>query len=290
LHGWHHGYWNNWGSWPGIWGTGGGLGWGANNYSYNNPFWNDSYAGAVNYAQPIRTRFTPLPTTGAQLNARPGYGEGSSVAQGGAPSPEDGEAANDSDESPDEATDNGDTADDSEPNDADANEENAEPTAEQKQAIADLDSAREAFRSGDYAGARKLAEKAISLWPEDVIAHEFRALTLFADGKYREAAAGTYAVLAGGPGWDEQTLQEFYPDRQVYAKQLAELKHFAKQHPEAADAAFLLAYHEMVAGRLDEARAQLEHVARLHPNDQLTAELLKALRTPATASIKTATK
>ena len=36
--------------------------------------------------------------------------------------------------------------------------------------------------------------------------HEFRGLTLFALGRYKEAAAADYAVLSAGPGWDWTTL------------------------------------------------------------------------------------
>ena len=120
----------------------------------------------------------------------------------------------------------------------------------------------EAFRAGNYAEAQKLAEAAIKLWPEDVIAHEFRALTLFAQQKYRESAASIYAVLAGGPGWNEQTLMSFYPDRKQYEEQLAALERFVRHDPKAADAEFLLAYHQLTAGHRNAARAELERVAQ----------------------------
>ncbi|HEX3870408.1 MAG TPA: hypothetical protein VHV77_08230, partial [Pirellulales bacterium] len=147
----------------------------------------------------------------------------------------------------------------------------------EEKAIAQLEAGREAFHAGNYAEAQKLAEQAIATFPEDVNAHQFRNLALFAQKKYRESAAGTYAVLAGGPGWNDKTLMSFYPDRKTYDAQLADLKHYAKQDPKSADGQFLLAYHDLVGGHRDAARAELEHVAKLEPKDQLTSELIKAL-------------
>src|SRR5262249_43591290 len=65
-----------------------------------------------------------------------------------------------------------------------------------------FDDARAAFKQGDYTKAQELADKAIALLPSDATLHEFRALALFAQTKYKEAAAGLYAVLAAGPGWN----------------------------------------------------------------------------------------
>ncbi len=156
----------------------------------------------------------------------------------------------------------------------------AQPTTQQQQALADMDTAREAFKQGDYAQAEQLANKAVALLPDDTAVHEFRALTLFAQQKYRDAAAGIYAVLSAGPGWDEQTLKSLYADPKTYAGQLASLENYAKDNPKAADALFLLAYHQLTAGQLDVARGELERVAQLEPKDQVAAELVQALSVP----------
>ena len=78
-------------------------------------------------------------------------------------------------------------------------------TAEQ-QATPLFDAARTAFMQGDYATALAQVDQAIAQVPNDTVLHEFRGLTLFALGRYKEAAAADYAVLSAGPGWDWTTL------------------------------------------------------------------------------------
>jgi tetratricopeptide (TPR) repeat protein len=164
-----------------------------------------------------------------------------------------------------------------------ANNQASPPTAEQQQALAAMDSARAAFKRGDYAAAQKQAEQAISLMPDDPALHEFRALTLFAQRKYKEAAAGIYAVLATGPGWDEQTVRSLYGDPNAYTSQVKALQDYVQQNPKAADALFLLAYHQLTAGKRDLARQELDRVVELQPDDQLAAQLAKALAMPSAA-------
>src|SRR5262249_57315751 len=106
-----------------------------------------------------------------------------------------------------------------------------------------FDQAREAFKAGDYAQALKKVDEALQKLPKDAALHEFRALVLFAQGQYQQAAATIYSVLAVGPGWDWTTLSSMYSNVDVYAKQLRALEAYRKQNPGAADAAFLLAYH-----------------------------------------------
>jgi tetratricopeptide (TPR) repeat protein len=140
-----------------------------------------------------------------------------------------------------------------------------------------FDAAREAFKGGDYARAEELADKAIKLLPSDATLHEFRALTLFAQKKYKEAAAGLYAVLAAGPGWNWETMVKLYPDADTYTKQLRALETYTKDHPEEAYAHFLEAYHYLVLGSKDAAVKQLKEVVKLQPKDKLSAALVQAL-------------
>src|SRR5262249_53159739 len=69
------------------------------------------------------------------------------------------------------------------------------------EAVQNFDAAREAFKAQDYAKALTDIDAAIKVLSNDVTMHEFRALVLFAQKKYQEAAAGIYAVLSVGPGW-----------------------------------------------------------------------------------------
>ena len=149
-------------------------------------------------------------------------------------------------------------------------------TAEE-QATPLLDAARAAFMQGDYKTALAQVDQAIALVPNDTVLHEFRGLVLFALGRYKEAAAADYAVLSAGPGWDWTTLSGLYPNVDVYTEQLRALEQYAKEHPAATEARFLLAEHYLTCGYTDAAAAQLKEVVRLNPKDQLSAQLLKSI-------------
>jgi tetratricopeptide (TPR) repeat protein len=164
----------------------------------------------------------------------------------------------------------------------------AEPTAEQppvdpkvKEAVAIFDEGRQLFQNGDFAGAQAKVDKAIGVLPEDRVLHEFRALTLFAQQKYPEAAATLYAVLAAGPGWNWETIKTFYPDKEIYTKQLRALESYVREHPTSADARFVQGYHYLMLGHNDAAVKALQKVTELVPQDQLSAQLVKALSQPA---------
>ena len=122
--------------------------------------------------------------------------------------------------------------------------------------------------------------KAIRLLPSDATLHEFRAMTLFAQGRYKDAAATLYAVLAAGPGWGWDTMRGLYPDEDTYTRQLRALEEYVRKDPKSGEAHFVLAYQYLVLGVKDEAVKQLREVVRLQPQDQLSAALLKALTTP----------
>src|SRR5262249_23724035 len=138
-----------------------------------------------------------------------------------------------------------------------------------KKATSKLDEARDAFGFGDYATAQALVESSIARLPSDPTLHEFRSLVLFARKRYREAAAGLYAVLSNGPGMDWNSMASLYPDSQTYTKQLRELESFVKANPKAAYAHFLLAYHYLVLDEKEGAAEELAAVVKLEPKNQL---------------------
>src|SRR5207253_1404093 len=107
----------------------------------------------------------------------------------------------------------------------------------------------------------------------------FRALVLFALGRYDDAAASLYATLSVGPGWDWTTLIGLYPGIDTYTEQLRALEAYCNQNPNSAPARFDLAYHYLTAGHAPQAVAQLEAVVQLQPQDKLSAQLLKQLTT-----------
>jgi hypothetical protein len=160
--------------------------------------------------------------------------------------------------------------------------EDAQPAAtvdpKEQEASRWFETARTAFKKGDYAAAQTDIEKALREIPGDASLHEFRALTLFAQKKYRDAAAVIYAVLAVGPGWGWDTIKNLYPDTQTYTSQLRALEDYQRINASSTEASFLLAYHYLALGEMTSATKQLANVVKLNPKDQLSAQLLKVVK------------
>jgi tetratricopeptide (TPR) repeat protein len=257
-YGWHNGYWNYWARRPGLWlGAGVAAGWllsPGDNFAYSNPYYAEPAEQTVVVQQPALDYSNPIPEptvdqTVYAFPPPPDVAEDGTVGTlptGPPPPPETGDE-----------------------NVTEANRL--------------FDAARDAFKGGDYARAQDQVEKAIAKLPSDATLHEFRALTLFAQGKYKEAAATLYAVLAAGPGWDWETMRGLYSDAGVYTRQMRALEEYQRKNPDAGYAHFLLAYHYLVLGSKDEAVRQLREAVRVEPNDKLSAALIKALTSDASA-------
>lgn len=144
-------------------------------------------------------------------------------------------------------------------------------------AVEQFEQARVAFKQGRYEQALALADRALATQPNDATIHEFRALCQFALGRYNEAAATLYAVLAVGPGWDWPTLISLYPDVTVYTGQIRALEAYRDQHAKEAAPHFVCAYHYLTQGHKEAAIAELKAVVRLEPKDKLAAQLLAGL-------------
>jgi tetratricopeptide (TPR) repeat protein len=143
--------------------------------------------------------------------------------------------------------------------------------------------ARQAFQNGDYPNAVQLAQQALGQSPNDPNLHQFLALGLFAQGKYEQAAAPLYAVLAVGPGWDWTTLISNYADAGAYTEQLRALEAFVRANPRSAQARFVQAYHYICEGHGQAAIGPLKAVLAIQPNDGVSAQLLDTLQ-PRTAA------
>ena len=120
-------------------------------------------------------------------------------------------------------------------------------------------------------------DQAIKVLPNDAALHEFRALTLFAMKKYKDAAGTLYAVLAVGPGWTWDTVKSLYAKKETYEQQLKDLTAFAQANPKDAAAQFVLAYHCLVLDARDTAVKYLNRVVELNPKDQLAAAMAQAI-------------
>ena len=136
-----------------------------------------------------------------------------------------------------------------------------------------LERSRDAFRDEDYLTAQTAIDEAISYQPGDSALHEYRALVLFALGKYRDAAGVLHPLLASGPGWDRATMTGLYGDENIYLAQLAKLEKYVAATPDQPAPRFLLGYHYLVGGDLDRAASEFEEVSRLRPDDSISRQL-----------------
>ncbi len=155
-----------------------------------------------------------------------------------------------------------------------ATEELARTAQERSSAAFEL--ARGNFRAGDYLAAGAAIDEAIGLNPGDPVLHEFRALNLFALGRYGDAAGVLHSVLASGPGWNWDTLIGLYDKAEKYTVQLRKLEDYTVASPDSADAHFLLGYHYLVGENLSAAHAMFDRVVALKSTDRV-AQQLRAL-------------
>ncbi|WP_435006118.1 tetratricopeptide repeat protein [Tundrisphaera lichenicola] len=147
-------------------------------------------------------------------------------------------------------------------------------------AMALFDAGRASFLQGDYETALQQTNDALAKLPNDTTLHEFRALCLFALGRYDDAAATLYAVLAVGPGWDWTTLISLYPNVEIYTTQQRALEDYCIAHPDSSSSRFVLAYHYLTQGHIEAAVRILKQVVALNPSDTLSLKLLRQLDAP----------
>ncbi len=250
---WHHGYWGGgqwgWGNWGGPMGI-----WSFTRWSF----------GPVYYASGYGEFRNPF-LAGQKVPLKPFLDYGKPIEN----IPDDDEPAAKSASS---AADTGNTKEAA----AESTEEILSyvvKSPEVKAGLKSFDAAAEAFRKKDYDRALEKTDDALEQLPYDSAIHEFRALVLFAQGDYPQAAATVYAVLAVSPGWDWTTLSSRYDDQEEYARHLRQLEAFHKQNPDSAVAAFLRGYHYTTCRHTEAAAKQMQAAARLLPDDPLIPRL-----------------
>ncbi len=151
------------------------------------------------------------------------------------------------------------------------------PLPEDQFPFDEFDQALNEFYKGNFEAALALADQTLAQHPKDAAVHEFRALALFALGRFHEAAAPLYAVLSVGPGWDWTTLVSMYPGVDIYTEQLRALEAHTRSNPDDAAARFVLGYHYLTAGHTEAAVRQFEEVARINPQDRVSQMLVGVL-------------
>ena len=155
--------------------------------------------------------------------------------------------------------------------------EQAAPNAETDWGMQYLGGAQDAFQQGSYADALRLANHAAIEMPQNAKPHELMSLAAFALKDYRGANLEAHAALSLGQAADWRTLYTYYGDLPTYTKQLDALVDYVREHKDAADARFVLAYHNLMMGHSEAAKEQFEKVLAKVPQDQLAAEQLKKL-------------
>jgi tetratricopeptide (TPR) repeat protein len=159
----------------------------------------------------------------------------------------------------------------------------AQMTPAQAESNKALDEALGKFKQGDYPGALASIDRAVKSSPNDTVLHEVRALSLFALGRYPEAAATLNAVLAVAPGMDWTTMSGLYGSVDTYTGQLRKLEDFCRSNPGSAAGHFVLAYHYLVGGHADLAAEALKVVVAKQPGDIVSKRLLESLEPPVEA-------
>lgn len=156
-------------------------------------------------------------------------------------------------------------------------DEASELAASQKAESA-MEDALAAFKKGDFETALTAVDSAISVVPGDPVMHEFRALVFFSMGRFNDAAGVLNPILASGPGWDWTTMTGLFESQDDYIKLLRKLEEHHQANPDSAAANFLLGYHYLVLGHLEQALELFEHSAKLEPTDTVSAGLRDLIR------------
>ena len=108
--------------------------------------------------------------------------------------------------------------------------------------------------------------------------HEFRAITLFALGRFADASSTLYPVLSIQPGMDWTTLSSLYTNINTYTAQLRALEADRDANPNNPADLFLLGYLYSSMGYKDQAANELTKLVAIEPKDTLSAGLLKAIQ------------
>jgi len=154
----------------------------------------------------------------------------------------------------------------------------ASEMAAAEKAEAAMEDALAAFKQGEFATALIAVDRAISVVPGDPVMHEFRALVFFAMGRFNDAAGVLNPILASGPGWDWTTMTGLFNSQDDYIALLRKLEEHHQENPNSAAANFLLGYHYLVLGHLEQALELFEQSAKLEPTDTVSAGLRDLLR------------
>jgi tetratricopeptide (TPR) repeat protein len=154
----------------------------------------------------------------------------------------------------------------------------ASELAAAEKAKGEMEVALASFKLGDFKAALSAVDNAIAVVPGDPAMHEFRALVFFAMGRFNDAAGVLNPILASGPGWNWTTMTGLFESQDEYVALLRKLEEHQLANPDSAAASFLLGYHYLVLGHLEQALELFAHSAKLEPTDLVSAGLRDLIR------------
>jgi len=154
----------------------------------------------------------------------------------------------------------------------------AKPPSGEQRARQLFSLARSAFQSESYDVAARNLNALIGLSPRDSAAYQLRSLVHLATEDYRNAAADAYDGLQFGRSWTRASLQSVYANMERYQQQFDQLASQAAADAGSHEKQFLLAYHLLVLGRLEQGEKQLQKVLEIQPDEVLASRLLQQVR------------
>jgi len=141
----------------------------------------------------------------------------------------------------------------------------------------DLGPARLAIRRGDYQAAMRWLDDQARKRADAPDLDQARAAIHLTLGRYADSGRAARRALAVVPAWDWAKLRSFHERPADYMRQYQALKQAARDPKADADVLMALAYHSLVLGRQDDARAALNAVMMARPADRLAPWLLDQL-------------
>jgi len=135
--------------------------------------------------------------------------------------------------------------------------------------------AKAKFLAADYAGAKDQLDRVVKLAPKDTAAFQFRALTEFAQGNFKLAAADIYEALKVGNTWTKPVVDSLYGSQSAqYSTHLAVLQAAAEKADAPMQVHFLMAYHSLVREDWPAAQRHLQEVLERMPAEPMATKLL----------------
>jgi hypothetical protein len=128
-----------------------------------------------------------------------------------------------------------------------------------------------ALRADDLAKAERWIDAVAAERSKDPDVRQLQSLVLFRAARYADAADAAKSALRAGEPWDRTRLSELFPNPSSYDASYTALREEAGKSDADGKLLFLLAYHERMLGRADEARHLLDAASARLPEGWIPA-------------------